>query len=647
MTIRNRIQIRLDTASKYRQKLQFSLREFQLPFFYLFFFLQLILFTAEGRSQNNSNLDNLFRIAQGYEFAGQFDKAEPIYRNLFEQQSWNYTYFDALNKIYIKQKKFAESIKLLEERIQKEPQDINTYGMLGSTYFMMDDTGKAYDIWEKGIAVNTSNIAAYRTITNYAIENRAFEKAIDFLERGKKISEDPSIFSLDLANIYAANMRFADAAKEYCSLLENRPAQIGSVKSRIASYLSRQGSIEATIETIKNFAEEKPLPQILDLLTFVYTSTEKFDEALTASIEYDRTAKSNGNYIYNLAQDAFRNKKFDVASQAYDYIIKNYPSSTLVPVSKIGYANTLEASIVEKFSVKSESWKPFIKPEIVNAGDFLSIINAYDQLAKQYSGSTIYSQALFNMAKIYSVHLLNYKKADSIFSIINLNNAVSNYSSQAFIEQGKIAIINNNLEGAKKYFSKAVSAGRKLPEELTEANFYLARIEFWKGNFSQSLKLFQNITKNLSTDFANDAIELSSLINTTKRDSLNLYKYAKADLYSLQNRFNEAAIEFKTLADNPNMFILNEFAEYKLAQMFIANNDYLAAIKILSVLSENEDNAIFADKSLFLLAQTYKHGLKDVQKAAQNYEKLLEKFPNSLYFDRARDSLKDLQTNSG
>jgi len=175
----------------------------------------------------------------------------------------------------------------------------------------------------------------------------------------------------------------------------------------------------------------------------------------------------------------------------------------------------------------------------------------------------------------------------------------------------------------------------------------LARIEFWFGNFTQSLKQFQSVTKNLSTDFTNDALELSSLISTTKRDSLNLYKYAQADLYSIQNKFKDAANEFKTLADNPNLFILNEFANYKYAQMLIANNDLPTAIKILETLSENTKSTIFADKSLFLLAQSYRFGIKDVQKAVYNYEKLLEKFPNSLYFDRARDSLKVLQTNNG
>lgn len=598
-------------------------------------------------AQNNPNLDNLFRLAQGYEFAGQYEKAEPIYRNLFEQQNWNFTYFEALNKIIIKQKKYSESIELLQNRIKQTPQDINLYGMLGSTYFMMDDTQNAYGIWEKGIETNPKSNVVYRVIANYAIENRAYEKAISFLERGKKFTDDPTVFSLDLANIYAANMRFDDAANEYCIMLESRPAQIGLVKSRITSYLSRQGSAEPTIETIKKFTEEKPLPQILDLLTFIYTSTDKFEDAFSIAVEYDRKANSNGNFIFTFAQDAYRNKKYDIASKAYNYLIQNFQSSQLIPIAKIGYANTLEAGIVEKNSIKTDAWKPFKKQGITNSGDYYSIIDAYEQLARQYKSNAVYPQALFNMANVYAEHLLDFKKADSLYSIINQNHSVSNYSPLAFIQRGKIAVLNNNLENAKSFFTKAVSSSRGRPDETAEADFYLARIEFWLGNFTQSLKKFQSVTKNLSTDFANDALELSSLISASKRDSLNLYKYAKGDLFAIQNKFKEAVNEFKTLADNPNLFIINEFAKYKLAQMLIADDDLPTAIKILEILSEDTKSTIFADKSFFLLAQTFQYGIKDVQKAVQNYEKLLERFPNSLYFDRARESLKELQTNNG
>ena len=128
---------------------------------------------------------------------------------------------------------------------------------------------------------------------------------------------------------------------------------------------------------------------------------------------------------------------------------------------------------------------------------------------------------------------------------------------------------------------------------------------------------------------------------------MNLLHYAQADLLAIQNKHKEAGIEFKTLSDNPNFFIINEFAKNKFTEMLIAENDLPTAIKVLEERIENQKNAIFIEKSIFLLAQCYQYGIKDFQKAVITYQKLLETFPNSLYFDRAREAIQVLSTKNG
>lgn len=586
-------------------------------------------------------------LAQSYEQAGQLEKAEQIFVDILKLNNGNYTYFESLNRVYVKQKKYDKSISLLQNRIANNPQDINSYGLLGSTYFIMDELQNAYNTWDSGIKINPTNVVSYRIIANFAIENRAFEKAIDILQRGKKYSADPFIFSLDLANIYSVNMRFKEAAEEYCNLLLVRQDQAGMIKSRIASYLSRQGAVEPTLETIEEFAEENPIPPLLDLLVFIYSSADKYDEAFLAAVEYDKKINSAGDYIFVFAQDAFRNKKFDIASKAYKYVIENYPASQLIPISKISYANTLAESIAQKYSNEQENWKPFNSKKVLHEAEYLNVIEAYKLLAKEFENNAIFPQAVFKMAEIYFNHLLNFNSADSLFNIITEKHSSTEYAAQSNIMKGKIAIISNNLDEAQKFFSTSISLRKKAPNETAEANYYLAKIEFWQGNFLKAVNKFKEVTRDLSTDFANDALEISSLISIAKRDSLNLIKYAKADLYSFQNKFKEAANEYKTLADNPNLFIINEFAKLNLAEMLIADDNFFEAIKILEVLSENSKSSFLGDKAVFLLAQSYEFGIKDYKKAAENYQILLEKFPNSLYFDRARDYLKELQTKNG
>lgn len=606
----------------------------------------LLLFTFQLYSQTDPNIENKFRYAQNYEQTGQFEKAENIYRELIALQPWNYQFFDGLNRIFVKQKKYNESIQLLEERIKQSPQDINLYGMLGTSYYMLDNISAAYEAWERGLKIDPASFVIYRVIANYAVENRLFDKAIEILMRGKAFADDPMIFTLDLANIYTVNMRFDDAVKEYCSLLLIRPDQVGIVKSRIVSFIERPTAADVIINTIVNFINENKQPVLYDLLSYCYLQIGNYDEAYKAVIKYENEIKSNGNAVFAFSQDAYRNRQYFWASEGYKYLIDNFPQSQFIPNAKIAYARTLEAS-ADQTEIDSNNWKPVNQEIIYDPVKYNDVINAYTTIANEYSKNLIHTEAVFRIAEIYMKRLHNYEKADSLYNLINEKSPQSNFSVLSFISRSVIAIKRNDLTSAKSFLENVLQNKRGDQANIAEANYYLARIKFWEGQFKESLKIFKDVINSPSTDFSNDAIELSSLISTSQKDSVNLSRYAYSDMLLFQNKLKEASIELKTLADNPNLFIINEFANYKLSNIFISENKFNEAILILEKLSENSKIAIFADKSTFLLANIYHYEIKDYQKASGYYQIILEKFPNSLYFDRARIALNSLPTNNG
>ena len=609
--------------------------------------LALFIFIGSINAQQIQNLENRFQLAQSYEQAGQLNKAEAIYRELSQLQSWNAIYTEALNRVLVSQKKYSESIELLENKIKLQPADINLYGLLGSTYFIMDQSQKAFDVWERGVAINPASIVGYRIITNYALTNRAFEKAIDFLQRGRKYSDDPSIFSLDLANIYAVNMKFKEAAAEFCSLIAAHPEQVQVVKARMNSYLKGHGAVEQTIEAIKDFVDSKPMLQLYELLTFVYQSGGNYKDAFENVIKTEEIFNGNGSYIFIFAQDAYRNRQFEWAASSYDYILKNYKNSPYITTAKIGYARTLEAALDQKFLTQNKTWKPIYTQRIFFPEEYKKIINTYENFTSEFPDNASRVEALFRIAEIYRNRLFDYNRADSTYNLVSIISPLSNYYIQSNISRGKIAVARGDLRNAKLFFESAAKSNGIDPNDLAGINFYLARIEFWKGNFTASLTLLNEVTINLSTDFANDALELTALINSAKKDSLNLLIYSHADMLLVQNKVKEAVVEFKTLSDNHNLFVINDFAKNKLAELFIAEEDFSDAVKLLETSIGGENSGIFAEKSLFLLAKCYQYGTKDLLKAAETYQKLLEIFPNSLYFDRAREALQSLSTNNG
>ena len=526
------------------------------------------------------------------------------------------------------------------------PGDFNLYGLLGSTYFISGDRQSAYDAWEKGISVNPESYIVYRVIANYAIENRAFDQAIGILNRGKKFSTDMTIFSLDLANIYAATMRFKEAASEFCSLISLIPEQVEMVKARMANYLTRPDAADQTVEIIKEFISSKPRPEFYGLLSFVYKSSGHFKEALEVVEESEKKFTNNGTSVFLFAQEALRSGRIEIAAEAYGFLLKNYPLSAFIPQAKIGYAKALESALDKRYNARSESWKPLLKPAPLFKDEYNKIISAYVEFADSYPGNAIKIEALFRTAEIFRTRLFDYNKADSLYEVITRLSPQSSYGIKARLFRGWLSVLNGDLTHGAGYFSSALSEQRIDPDDSAECSFYLAKIKFWQGDFTGSQKILDDIQKNQTVDFANDAIELSLLINATQKDSLDLVRYAKADLLTIQNKLQEAVTEFKTLAENQNIFILNDFANMKVAEILLAENNFTDAMKLLEVLSESQKVAIFAEKSTFLLAKCYQYATRNPLKAIETYQKILEKFPNSLYFDRAREEINRIQTKS-
>ena len=60
------------------------------------------------------------------------------------------------------------------------------------------------------------------------------------------------------------------------------------------------------------------------------------------------------------------------------------------------------------------------------------------------------------------------------------------------------------------------------------------------------------------------------------------------------------------------------------------------------MVEEGEKN-IYADKALYLLGNIYQYGVGDSTKAVEIYEKLLAKFPASIYLDEARNEIIKLR----
>lgn len=593
----------------------------------------------------NKLQNNRYRLAQTYERTGEFTKAEEIYSELYKSNPLNINYFNSLNNIYLKQKKYLESVKLIKNRLIRNPNDISLYALLGTTYYVSGNADKAFETWDKALQILPNSAVSYRLIANAMIENREFDRAIEVLEKAKKSVENPIMFSYDLAQLYSVKTDYENATKEFCYIISKRPSELASIKRRIARYFINNQARNATLKVVNEFYGSTHQPEFLRLLKYLYTLKGDYETAYKLAVELDETTTKNGAEIFVFAQNALRENKTNIASTAFKYIIDNYPNSSFFPSAKIGYAGSLEQAINKEDKTENTDWKPFKKLFTKKAEKYATVIKAYQGIAKLFPGTNQYYEALYRMGMIYFRKLNKLNKADSLFRKIINNSPFSKYGIQSNIQLGEISIFKNDFEKAKKYLDNVLKNKRANSEERSMAKYKLAKIEFWQGNFGSASKKLDKIIDNLKDKNANDAIELKLLITTLKSDSLSLVKFAEGDLLIEKGKYSQAAEIYKQLSGNENIMFFKDYALLKREQSLIAIDYYPVVVSELTKAIENDKFNLYSDKFLFLLGNTYFYGLGENNKALKTFQKLLEKFPNSLYFDKARETINLITNN--
>jgi len=603
--------------------------------------LTIILFAFSLFAQQSPMDQNQFMLAESYEQRGDFAKAVEIIETLNKKDPTNIQYFNKLNSLYLQLKKYDESAALINSRINITPQDISLYGLLGSTYYTAGDRTKAYQVWDDASEKFKTNPMTLRIISNYTIEKRDFEKAIEYLNRGKEISKDPYLYSYDLGELYQITMRYREAAGEYCDLIKANPSQYQQIENKILSYSNKPNALDETIEVVEKYKSDDV--SFSYLLARLYIEKKNYDEAFDLYKEIDKKQNTRGADLFSFGEFVYRDGEYKTASEVFKFLIDNYSDQQNIPLAKLGYAKTQEALFIQKYNAANPEWKSFFIPAKVEENKIEPVISAYQEIVKVYQHSEVAIEANLRIGILLAHYRNDLVEAEKYFSIITETYPMSKFASLAFIELGNIKMQQAKLDEAEKLIQSVVKLQRANPEDKSYANYQLARIFSFRNDFESARKNLMSVMGNLKDNIANDAIELSILLNTAKNDSSNLSLYCSAEFLSEQKRFSEAKDLYLQLSQNQQAFVFHSIAKLRAAEMLIATDAFSAAIADLSLIVEEAEKNIYADKALYLQGQIYQYGLKDSVKAVESYESLLAKFPKSLFLDEARQNIIELK----
>ncbi|MDP4116778.1 MAG: tetratricopeptide repeat protein [Bacteroidota bacterium] len=581
---------------------------------------------------------NRFLLGNSYEQASQFEKARQLYEEVYKAMPNNAQFFDALIRVELQLKRYNEVNLLLDQRIRQNPGDINLYGLLGKSFYMMGNENKAFSVWDEGLKYAGDDYA-YRIIANYAIDRRAFNKAADILKKGQSKSADPINFSFELANLYAITMQFKEAAEELASILKKIPEQVQMVQSRLLTFINKPLALKQVISVFEN---ESRTNQVLEILAWLYQEDKQWTKAYEIVKKLDTITNSNGGRLLGFAESAYNSKEFPIALSTLTYIVENSKDQKTVLKAKYTYTRALEDQLRNDLIESPQVYKPYYKEAFGNKQKVKDLVGMYIQIAKGNEG-TIFAYDSYYRAGLLCQDIDDLSDAEQYLAVTAQSND-KEVRAAGIEELGDIALKNGNLDKALSYFSKNADNGAISVNKRNASQYKLAKIYFYKGEFPKCKDMLAIVTSITGDNAANDAIELSLIVNTQITDSISLVRFAKGEFLTEQCKFREALEEYEKSSKNQNNLIINDLAVLRMAEMNLALDNYENSIKILESIALKETPGIYGDKALFLLGQVYQYSMKDYKKAAEIYENFLAKYPNSIYLDSARSEILNLRS---
>jgi len=605
-----------------------------------YFFL--ILFAIPLFSQPG-DLNNRFLLARNYEQAGELKKACEIYEDVFSKQPQNPQFFSALNNIYVLLKDYPKSINLLTKRIEQYPDDITLFGLLGVTYYLSGSDDNASEIWNRAAAKFDNNELYLRTLAGYALNVRAFDIAIDLFAKAKNSSGNKIFYAFELANLYSLTMQYKKAGEELAFVVEQDPQQIYNVESRLYPYLAK---FDAVSEFISVFEDKNPESNMnfAHLLGILYTEAKLYDKSFELYKLLDRNQNKQGNELLNFAQRVQNAGEINTALKIYDYLLSNYSTSPIISSVKLNYAKTFEASLENSFNSANDVWKPVYTNKSVNKTKYEVLISSYNEIIRLYPNSESAIESILRIGLIYSGKLNDYPEAAKRFSEIRSKYPMSRFYLDAVLNLGLISLKQDDISSAESAFDNVILSPYNTNQNKNVIKYFRALCYFFRSDIVSARSLLDSLAKEINDNIANDALELLLVFNSAMNDSISLVRLSEAEYEIIKGNFDKAIISLRTVNQSSQSFLLKDYANFRIAELIVALDDYNLAVSSLKLSLENNENNIYSDRILFFISEIYEFGLKDYQNAIKSLEDLLIKFPGSIYTDKCREKIVNLRT---
>lgn len=572
------------------------------------------------------------RLANEYYSSGEYEKAAVLYRQLFMESNRNRSYLNLYIQCLIELSDFDTANKTIQDEIRLNPADVSLYVLSGNLLerkFEPDKAMKEYRRAIDNLNPDPSNIA---NLANAFINLAKYDLAIEAFEKGSKLANFDQLFAYNLADLYRRVGDVKNMIKYYLVAAE-RDANTVNIQTSLQRFLADEDYPELQTQLYKKIQEKPEVYQYPELLQWTFVHKKEYGKALRQARALDRQLDENGSRVFTLADIAFKDKDYDTAIEAYNYIINNKGKNTAYYLeAKRGLLRSKKAKVTDNFNYTKT--------------DLLALKETYKGFLDEMGRNTQTAAMMQEYAEFEGFYMNELDTAIAVLEELkNFGGLRREVLAQAKLTLGDFYLMNGDRWEASLLFSQ-VDKDFKEGVLGETARFKNAKLSYYAGDFEwaqEQFKILKGATSNL---ISNDAIDMSVFIldnlglDTTE---LTLQMFARADLLIFQNRLDEAMVMLDSIKILFPEHGLEDDVYYQKAQIYRKQRKIPQAIQMYEQIVEKFPEDIKADNALFEMAEIYELQLNDPEKAKTLYEKIFVDYSGSTFAVEARTRYRRLR----
>ncbi|MBO7074251.1 MAG: tetratricopeptide repeat protein [Bacteroidales bacterium] len=586
----------------------------------------------EAQNVNNQRqLDE--RLAREFYFKKDYEKARDIYKSLYDNFG-NTGYFNQYADCLILTGDYEAAEKAYKAFLKKNPKNWKSHVDLAYVYQQQGENDKATKYLNKVLKDVPENKNSINEVANLLRARSFNDVAISLFNKAAKNPNINYNFYLEKAYTYNSMLDFENATECYLLYLKENPEQYETVKSRLRVMMmyDLNGNVNDVIRMalLRKTQEEPDNEEYSSLLMWYSLQQQDYEMALTLLKALDKRGKGDfENDIVNIAQIAYDNKQYDIAIDAYNYILKKHKEGVYYVDATIGLIAAEYAQAVANGSHDKGFYEKL-------SG---RIDNAFTEMG--YSKETI--SLITIQAEILAFELGRYDEAKTLLNNALEVNLSPRNKAELKMKLADIYLFTDEVWEATLLYSQIEKSMKNEPI-AHEARFKNAQLRYFIGEFdwaNASLRILKSATSKL---VANDAMTLSLTISDNlEYDTIGLQRIAKADYYIYQHRYELAnQMLDSVVAYNPNEVSLPN-AFYRKANIAMNEGDYELADSLYKRVYEGYADSYIADEALIEDALLLENQLNMKEEAMECYSKLFDYYTASVYVAQARKNYRRLR----